>query len=161
MGNACLYPAGPQSVHKANNESDYIILFLYYFEYCNIICQVCAGKQCSVLHLGHTGLVSPQHGIALRTYWYFHLQQDRSSTYRCLSIFLASLYFLSSLLRTRILLIQTTLVGIRALAVPFLLPNKKIQFTNHKLDITQRSSAYITFFQSYYQLELSSFNLHS
>ena len=39
-----------------------------------------------------------------------------------LSIFLASLYFRSSLLSTRIRLIQMTFSGIRALAVPFLLP---------------------------------------
>ncbi|VEN46747.1 unnamed protein product, partial [Callosobruchus maculatus] len=43
--------------------------------------------------------------------------------YRCLSIFLASLYFFSNLLRTRMRCIHITFWGIRAFAVPFLLPN--------------------------------------
>ena len=42
--------------------------------------------------------------------------------HRCLSILPASLYFLSSLRSTLCLLIHWTLVGIRASAVPFLLP---------------------------------------
>jgi hypothetical protein len=50
-------------------------------------------------------------------------RQRTSDTNSDLSIFPASLYFLSNLLRTRILLIHWTLVGNRASAVPFLLPN--------------------------------------
>lgn len=42
--------------------------------------------------------------------------------YKCLSIFLSSRYFLNKRLRTRCLLIHNTPWGIRALAVPFLLP---------------------------------------
>merc|ERR1719277_2719644 len=45
-----------------------------------------------------------------------------SSWYRCRSIFLASLYLLSSLLRTLILWIQSSFWLVLALAVPFLLP---------------------------------------
>jgi hypothetical protein len=44
------------------------------------------------------------------------------TTHRCLSILPASLYFLNSLRSTLCLLIHCTLVGIRASAVPFLLP---------------------------------------
>ena len=43
-------------------------------------------------------------------------------THKCLSIFPASLYLRRSLRRTRWRRIQTTLVGMRASAVPFLLP---------------------------------------
>ena len=46
----------------------------------------------------------------------------QTKTYRCLSIFLAALYFLNSLLRTLCLLIQRIFLGILASLVPLLLP---------------------------------------
>merc|ERR1719270_2153902 len=46
-----------------------------------------------------------------------------SSWYKCLSIFLLSLYLLRSLLRTLILCIQSSFWQVLASAVPFLLPN--------------------------------------
>merc|ERR1719187_1951234 len=45
-----------------------------------------------------------------------------SAWYKCLSIFLASRYFLRRRRSTRIRCIHSTFTGIRALAVPFLLP---------------------------------------
>ena len=49
-------------------------------------------------------------------------KRGKDCAHRCLSILPASLYFLSSLRSTLCLLIHWTLVGIRASAVPFLLP---------------------------------------
>lgn len=51
------------------------------------------------------------------------VNQPHWNTYRWRSIFFCSLYFLRSLLRTRIRFIHITFSGIRALAVPCLLPN--------------------------------------
>jgi len=50
------------------------------------------------------------------------INKNLSWNYWCLSIFLASLYFLSNLLRTLCLLIQSTLVGILDSWVPLLFP---------------------------------------
>lgn len=53
-----------------------------------------------------------------------------SQTYICRSIFLDSLYLRSKRLKILILLIQVTFSGIRALAVPFLLPTKQEKEVN-------------------------------
>lgn len=50
------------------------------------------------------------------------MQNSRILNYWCLSIFLASLYFLNNLLSTLCLLIQRTLVGILDSWVPLLFP---------------------------------------
>ena len=52
----------------------------------------------------------------------YRMRRKQSKTHRCLSIFPASLYFLNNRRKTRCLLIHWTFVGIRASAVPFLLP---------------------------------------
>ena len=57
-----------------------------------------------------------------RRYWQEHLCQRKWITHKCLTILPASLYFRNSRRRTRCLRIHWTLVGIRASAVPFLLP---------------------------------------
>ena len=58
----------------------------------------------------------PNPNSNLRTQQFFTL------TYKCLSIFLASRYFLNNRLKTLCRLIHKTAWGIRAFAVPFLLP---------------------------------------
>jgi len=50
----------------------------------------------------------------------------------CLSIFFASLYFRSNLLNTLMRRIHKTFRGIRALAVPSLLPGKVVKHVNTK-----------------------------